>query len=288
MDDDARITRLLRDAVIDADDLESAREEIQQRIVVARRRSYVIRGAGLAAAAAAVLAIVVIVEPSGLEVPVIGEGPQPGGAVRVSTACGEVEVDPAVAEYLERWTEGRADGFADCVLAAVPGPEPRFDTSTLGTEQRWLSEAPDDITVPGPPMVQELAEGYPFVFIGTHPTHATSTGSDQTTLLRWWQSPSTDVIWWCAGKVPDGGAGCGTGAPGEYGMGWMDDGPVDIDMLVPDPTAVAVLSVGDQPVAWQRPRGRTVLFVHDNRTEGYTVTTYDADGHVIDETTIQQ
>lgn len=286
MEDDARITRLLRDAVVDVDDLATAREQVEQRIASARRRSYVVRGAGLAAAAAAVLAIVVLVEPFGLKAPIIGEGPRQTGPVSVSTACGEVEVDPATAEYLERWTAGRADGFDECVLAAVPGPEPRFDTSVLGTEQPWLARPPAGVTLPGPEVVGEPAEGYPFVFIGTNPAHEVGIEPQSTSLLRWWKAPSEDAIWWCAGQVPDGRAGCGPGAPGEYGLGMSSDGLVDIDMLVPDDTAVAVLSIGDQPVAWQQPRGRTVLFAHDTSAEGYTITTYDADGHVIDETPI--
>lgn len=288
MEDDARISRLLRQTVVDVDASDTAREQIEQRIVQARRRSHVLRGAGLAAAAAAALAVVVLVEPLGRNAPVIGEGAAEPGAVTVFTACGEVEVDEVTGRYLERWTDGQAEGFAECVLTVVEGPQPRFDTSRLGREQPWLSQPPPDIKLPAPVFMRDPAEGYPFVFIGTNPAHQESDEPETGSLLRWWKSPSAGVIWWCTGKLPEGGGGCGIGARGEYGMGWSGDGPVTIDMLVPDDTAVAVLSIDGRAVAWQRPRGRTIMLAHAPRVEAYTITTYDASGDVIDETPIQE
>jgi hypothetical protein len=101
-------------------------------------------------------------------------------------------------------------------------------------------------------------------------------------LLRSWSSQHADAAVWRCTSTPSGG-GCGEGLEGEAGVTSTDSGGLTIDLLVPADTAVAALSIDGEPVAWQRPRGRPVLFSTPMGVQRWTVTAYDGAGTVIAE-----
>lgn len=250
----------------------------------------------LSSAAVAVAAVVVSQVTGAFRIPVIGQD-RPGATQRLVTACGDVEVDRDTADYLRRWTAGRVEGFeGPCVLAAVEGPQPRFDTSGLGPEQPW-----QDDPSPGATLIDDestfeesaarAAESYPYVFVGTNPLLDHESEFDVSSMFMWWHvgplhRGSPDVVSWCQGSG-FGRLTCNPLTEGALGAGWYEGGQVvrsDVNAFVAEETAAAQLLADGTPVGWQRPRGRVVWFAIEGRdVTTFTIVAHDADGRVIDE-----
>jgi hypothetical protein len=276
MDPDQRFRELLEAAVPAETGRAEARATIMQRVRVLRRRRRVVRATGAVTAAAAVLSVVLIWTGTDAttRLPVIG---REAGEVDVTTGCGDYAVPQAVAEYLDDWTTGGLTRGQTCVLEAVGGPEPAFDTGGLGDEAVWLD---DDLSRGRVELPERMsADDLPVVYVGT-----SAIGGDpdlRWRLLRSWTRPPTGAgVWWCTST--SSGGGCGDGVDGEAAL---TSGTIGsrIDLLVPADTAVAALAIDGEPVAWQRPRGRTVLFSPHVSGQRYTVTAYNASGSVIGE-----
>jgi hypothetical protein len=263
---------------VEADRAEGGREA-PRRVGAVRRRRPAGSAVGALVAAAAVVTGVVVwwnsdARTDGLVVD--GEAEE----VAVTTACGEFVVPRPVEEYLNDWTGGSRTLGEVCVLEAVGGPEPDFDLSGLGDERVWLDDDLDRGRLEPPDQLE--TGGYPVVYIGT-----AAVADDDTLrvrLVRSWSDRPGFPVFWCTSTLS--GSGCGPRDDGEEGMGGAlvssGSGGGSIEMLVPENTAVAALTIDGEPVAWQRPRGRTVLITAP--TVGrFTVTAYDASGSVIDE-----
>jgi hypothetical protein len=277
MDRDQQFRELLEAAVPAETGRAEARSEIMRRVRAVRLRRRALRATGAVAAAAAGLVGVAILSDTGATTPVPVIGRQ-AGEVAVETACGEYAVVPSVAEYLDDWTSGSLTSGQACILEAIEGPEPTFDPGGLGDEQTWLDDDLSRGTVEPPDRLS--AQGYPVVHIGT--TALYGDPSLPARLLRSWSPQDADAaVWWCT-STPLGG-GCGAGLEGEAGVTSADSGGLTIDLLVPADTAVAALSIDGEPVAWQRPRGRTVLFSPPMGGERFTVTAYGGSGTIINE-----
>jgi hypothetical protein len=115
------------------------------------------------------------------------------------------------------------------------------------------------------------------VYVGT--TALAGDATLRVRLLRSWSDRPGVPVLWCT-STPSGG-GCGQGVDGEWGIVSGSDGAT-IETLVDDNTAVAALTIDGEPVAWQRPRGRTVRFSAPS-VQRFSVTAYDASGSVIAE-----
>lgn len=291
---DDRIRQLLIEAVASRDDREQARERIHRRVRVLRRRRAA--GFGLGSVAAVIVAAVLVLQITDtFRIPIIGEGP-PRAPQRVSTACGEVEVDPDTADYLRRWVAGRVEGFeGPCVLAVLEGPEPRFDTARLGPEQPWLTEPAPTAVLISEEENQEMSPGsaaasYPYLFVGTNPLLDAATDLDYSSKFLWWQvgpllrGRPEDLVSWCQGSGVSR-VTCNASPEGILGVGGHEGGPVeltDVNAFVAPDTAAAQLLVDGEPVGWQRPRGRVVWFAIDGKGFAtFTIVAYSSDGRVI-------
>jgi hypothetical protein len=254
-----------------------------------RRRGRTTKVLVAGAALLAVLVAASLLPDPAPRLPVVDDGPDDAAeAVTVTTACGEFVVPQSVAEYLDDWTGGSRTLGEVCVLEALGGPEPEFDVTGLGDEQVWLDDDLDRGRVEPPDHLD--TDGYPVVYIGT--TALPGDATLRSRLVRSWGDRPGAEVFWCT-STPATGSGCGPkdddigGAlvssrrtTGRTGGSVPDRG--SIQMLVPENTAVAVLTIDGEPVAWQRPRGRTVLITAPS-VQRFTVTAYDAAGSVIDE-----
>jgi hypothetical protein len=247
-----------------------------------RRRARTTRAV---AAGAALLALAVAVSllqgPTAPRLPVVDDGPDNDAeAVTVTTACGEFVVQGSVAAYLDDWTGGGRTLGEVCVLEAVVGPEPDFDVTGLGDEQAWLDDDLDRGRLTPPDHL--MTGGYPDVYVGTAALAGDATLPAR--LLRSWSDRPGFPLFWCTSWGQ--GSGCGPRDDDDERIGGVgvSSGSLggSIAALVPENTAVAALTVDGEPVAWQRPRGRTV-FLTTPSVRRFTVTAYDAAGSVIDE-----
>lgn len=296
---DEHIRQLLLDAAAPVGDPEEARQRIQRRVGVVRRRRTAAGGL-VAVALFAVAAVAVSQFISAVDAPVISPNP-PGAPVPVSTACGDFEVDPTTAEYLRDWATGEAVDIDDrCMLTVLDGPSAMFDTSELGPEQRWQDDpAPEQDVIDDDAQdfwdreLARAAPSYPVVFIGTNPALDAGPEGDTTSKFLWWHampgptpSPAGHHIRWCMGGGA-GRTGCGPLTEGIQGLGAdVPGGVVDVNALVPPETAAAQLLADGEVVAWHRPRGRVVWFAVDldrDLTTEFTLRAYAADGRLLGE-----
>lgn len=297
---DEQIRQLLLDARPPVDDRDQARRRIAARVRAVRVRRRVLAGVAVVVGVSATLMLSGL--DRGVDVPVIAPD-RPEAPVEVSTACGEYEVDPTTADYIRRWTEGRVDtDSGPCLLVAVPGPAPQFDTTPLGVEQPFRALPPETTvryhegeifaTAPG----AEPPESYPYVLLGSNPLLDTDGDLEPSTRFLWWLvgpppggSQDHDVVWWCEGNGVYMGGGCGPAAEGVRGRSQHQEGgsmTSEIGAFVAPETAAAELRLDGEAVAWQRPRGRMVWFALDQPLPPTTtVVAYNAQGDVIEEYT---
>jgi hypothetical protein len=247
-----------------------------------RRRARTTRAVAAGAALLALAVAVTLLQgPTAPRLPVVDDGPDDAAEeVTVTTACGEFAVPRSVAEYLDDWTGGSQTLGEVCVLEAVGGPEPDFDVIGLGDEQAWLDDDLDRGRLALPDHLD--TKGYPVVYIGTAALDGDATLPAR--LLRSWSHRPGSPVFWCTSTARDGGCGPRDDDEERIGGVGVSSGSLggSIGALVPENTAVAALTVDGEPVAWQRPRGRTV-FITAPSVRRFTVTAYDAAGSVIDE-----
>lgn len=291
MDVDQQIREVLRDRLVQVDDVTTARRQIRQRAANIRRRRRWLRASALSAAAAAVVAVVAALlwtaQPAVDRPPIIAPTPAPSPTHLQSdgpanAACADLDVSGQVQQFLDSWTASQNSLIDEaCVLAGRHGPQPQFDTQNLGDEQSLRpGDLPDDfeLTPTGP--MRARAEGYPLVHLGR------IGDTDHQPFLEWrldrLRTPIACVEGSCgADDVPASeqgviGIGRGSGISGST---------LSVTVWVSPEAAVVSLAIDGQPVVWQRPVARTaLLFVDDYRPSPdatYQVRVFDRRGQTI-------
>lgn len=163
------------------------------------------------------------------------------------------------------------------MVQPLPGPEPRFDSSSLGEEIPFSPLTPDHA------LVQELAAGfYDFIDPLPLPTGAiVFVGHVSEALGGYRLFWPTATNGYCEATPADGGGGC----PGSRGIVpeageavFEDDGLV----VVPLDASVVVLRYNADTSLWQRPTGGWAIFpTAVDGDDTYWIDVYDADGNLM-------
>lgn len=210
-------------------------------------------------------------ELTGLPVYGPDENPVPPDQA-VETPDGQQAVDERFARIGEGATVLSDD---PPMVQPLPGPEPRFDTFTLGEEIPFTSLTPDH------PLAQDLAANFydfidplplptgPIVFVG----HASGTLGGYR--LLW----PTETNGYCGGTQTGGGCLGSQGIVPEDGVAVFDD---DGLVTVPLDASVVVLRFNTETSLWQRPTGGWAIFpTAVDGDDTYWIDVYDADGNLM-------
>lgn len=284
---------LIQSSLPPVTDRQEARARIVQQVEQHRRRDRR-RTAVVAVAGAAALAFALyVLVPDGTNdgLPVVGQSPSPtdpteptestqGSEGTVVPTCGTPQVDDRIIDFLTEWGDGVVQGDDDdevCVVAGLPGPAPRFDTSALGAQIPLdPTETTDGVDPYGATpdfMVDEVVPAVHVGRIGQSNEHA---------FITWQRSPQGGSLNVCL----EGGCFDGPEIPPEgvtIGQGGQQDTVVVRTWVAPEVAVVAVALDG-QPAGWQQPVARAAVLLTDaapRDVQEVTLTTFDADGNVL-------
>ena len=216
--------------------------------------------------------------------PIIGATPEASPSPsdqttqRVADPCQQLQTSGTTERFLSEWTRSHDSLRADrCVLPGRVGPEPRFDASGLGTEQRLRpGELSADVSLPVA-RPERRVDGYPHIHLGRIGT------TDAHAFLNWQYDRLRRPVA-CVGTTCStdeavasrfGGLGVGSGSG-------LEGSQMFLDVWVAPEASVVAVAIDGEPVVWQRPVSRTASFIIDDYQPGpvvaYQVTVFDRDG----------